>query len=277
MDVSFEELSPAGRVASCLGLATLFVSSLYAVDAGLSRNHPKTVRRRLLVIGVVCFLAPLYLWLCSDVEVHNSSHLLKVLGIRIVGLFPAVFIPVLLVTVLYAGPIFQTLSEGDSLFGHVLNSRADLNFRTYVFAPFAEEFVFRGCMLPILVPWLGPSWSIVVCPLFFGLAHIHHIVEWYRRRDGTPLFNALLAVAVQFCYTSVFGMYSAFLFVHTGHLTSPVISHALCNALGLPAFESVFSHPYKLSVCVMYVLGLIFFLILLKPLTNPQLFSHQFS
>ena len=258
---------------SCLGLSTVFVSSLYVVDAGLSRNHPETVRRRLAVVAVVCLLAPLYLWLCSDVANHDSVHLLKVLGIRSAGLLPAVLVPILLVTILYIGPIFQSLSEGDALFDHVTNERLDLNFRTYIFAPFAEEFVFRACMLPLLVPWLGHSWSIIVCPLFFGLAHLHHIIDWYRRGDGTPFSHALLVVLVQFCYTSLFGMFSGFLFIRTGHLVSPIISHSLCNALGLPAFESISSHSHKATVAVAYVLGLLFFLILLNPLTTPHLFS----
>jgi len=34
--------------------------------------------------------------------------------------------------------------------------------------PFTEEFVFRACMLPVLVPSLGENWSLLLCPLFFG-------------------------------------------------------------------------------------------------------------
>lgn len=273
MEVSFEELSGPGRVLSCLGLATVFVLSLYAVDAGLSRNHPKTVRRRLSAIAFVCIVSPLYLWMWSDSRVpQGSPHLLQVLGVRSVGFFPAVALSLLLVVVLYIGPIFQCLSEGDNMFEHIINGRRDLNFRTYVFAPFAEELVFRACMLPVLVPWLGDSLSIAVCPLFFGLAHIHHIMEWRRRRDGTRLIHALAASFIQFCYTSVFGTFSAYLFVRTGHLASPVVSHALCNAMGLPSFESIPSHPYKRSVGVAYVLGLVCFLALLKPLTDPKIF-----
>jgi len=34
--------------------------------------------------------------------------------------------------------------------------------------PFTEEFVFRACMLPVLVPSLGENWSLFLCPLFFG-------------------------------------------------------------------------------------------------------------
>lgn len=274
MEVSFEELTTLGRVVSCLGLVAVFVLSLYAVDAGLSRNHPKTVRRRLSAIAFVCCISPLYLWLCSDTHVpQGSPHFLHVLGIRVVGFIPAISLSLLLVIVLYTGPIFQCLSEGDTMFDHIINGRTDLNFRTYVFAPFAEEFVFRACMLPLLVPWLGSWWSVAVCPLFFGLAHVHHIMEWRRRGDGTPLTHALLVVLVQVCYTSIFGMFSAFLFIRTGHLASPVVSHALCNAMGLPAFEAVPSHPFKYCVGVAYILGLTCFIALLIPLTDPTIFT----
>jgi len=34
--------------------------------------------------------------------------------------------------------------------------------------PFTEEFVFRACMLPVLVPSLGENLSLLLCPLFFG-------------------------------------------------------------------------------------------------------------
>lgn len=36
-------------------------------------------------------------------------------------------------------------------------------------APLSEEFVFRACMLPLLVPSLGEGWAIFICPLLFGV------------------------------------------------------------------------------------------------------------
>lgn len=36
-------------------------------------------------------------------------------------------------------------------------------------APLSEEFTFRACMLPILVPCLGQRTAVIVCPLFFGV------------------------------------------------------------------------------------------------------------
>lgn len=276
MNVSFETLSAEGRALGCLGLPALFVSSLYVVDTGLARDHPRTVRRRMIAIAVVCLIAPVYLWLCSDSRDSGASrHLLDVLGVKLSGLPSALVLPSLLVIALYIGPIVQTWTEGTALFGHIVSSRMDLNLRSYVVAPFAEEFVFRACMLPLLLPWMGVAWSIVVCPLFFGLAHLHHLVEWYRHGNTTPFSTALLTVIVQFCYTSIFGMFSAYLFVRTGHLASPVICHAFCNAMGLPSFDTVPSNSHKVCVSLSYVLGLVLFLVLLKPLTDPHLYQHH--
>lgn len=36
-------------------------------------------------------------------------------------------------------------------------------------APVAEEFLFRGCMLPFLVPHFGEDMAVKICPLFFSV------------------------------------------------------------------------------------------------------------
>ena len=270
--MEFEHLSSRGAVSSCLGLSLVFVLSLYAVDPGLSRNHPKTVRRRLLVTLCVCFIAPVYLWLFSDSGGQGGQSLLSLLGIKWRGLLPAVLSPLVLVLVLYAGPIAHSFIDGDPFIEHITSERIDINIRNYLLAPFAEELVFRACMLPMLIPRFGVSWSVVICPLFFGLAHLHHLVEWARRGNGIPLSSALASVAIQVCYTSIFGMFSAFLLVHTGHLISPIVSHSLCNVLGLPSFESLPTHPQRTLLVITYLLGLMSFFIILQPLTNSTLF-----
>lgn len=273
MALSFQELSLSGAVLACFQLSCLFVVSLYIVDPGLSRNHPKTVRRRLLVIVGVCICSPVLLWVWSDNTVTDGQSIWEILGVHTSdGLICALFLPLLLVLILYAGPIVQALSEGDSLVEHVISERTDIVIRNYVFAPFAEEFVFRACMMPLLLPSLGVMWTIFCCPLFFGLAHLHHVLEWFRRNDGTPLSNTLLGVLLQVVYTSIFGVFSAFLYFRTNHLVSPVVSHALCNILGLPHFESLPNHPYRNIVLVVYVAGLLTFLCLLWPLTSPSLY-----
>jgi len=45
--------------------------------------------------------------------------------------------------------------------------------------PFTEEFVFRACMLPVLVPSLGENWSLLLCPLFFGFGKFTILLLYY--------------------------------------------------------------------------------------------------
>ncbi len=270
LEISFAELSCAGATAACFGLASVFVLSLYAVDTGLSRNHPDTVKRRVAVILAVCAIAPLYVWAWSDGG-GKGKPLPLVLGIQSRGLLPAVILPLLLVLVLFFGPILQTVTSGESIVDSITSERSDLNIRNYIVAPFAEEFIFRACMVPLLLPHLGDRLTVLLCPLFFGLAHTHHLMEWLREGRGTVLV-AFASILVQFTYTSIYGMFSAFLFIRTGHLASPVLTHSLCNILGLPPFEQIPSHSHPVGISVAYFTGLIGFIALLFPLTNPELY-----
>lgn len=46
----------------------------------------------------------------------------------------------------------------------------DLQFlRSHVVAPVAEEFVFRACMMPLLLQCFHPMTAIFIAPLFFGV------------------------------------------------------------------------------------------------------------
>ncbi len=271
LEVSFAELSRSGALAACFGLASIFVVSLYAVDTGLSRNHPETVRRRVTIILLVCAAAPLYVWAWSDGS-GKGQPLLLVLGLRTSGLLQASILPLILVLVLYLGPILQLLTSEEPVLQPITNERLDIILRNYLVAPFAEEFIFRACMVPILLPHLGETLTIVLCPLYFGLAHTHHIWEWFRDGKGTLLL-ALASVLLQFTYTTIYGIFSAFLFIRTGHLASPVLTHSLCNILGLPPFELLPEHRHPVWVGVAYVAGLMGFIVLLYPLTRPPLYQ----
>ena len=76
-------------------------------------------------------------------------------------------------------------------------------------------------MVPILLGYYSPQGAVIMSPLFFGIAHFHHMIERIRR--GQDFQTAFFISSFQFAYTTVFGMYSAFLFVRTGHLASCVI------------------------------------------------------
>ncbi|KAJ1458032.1 hypothetical protein M885DRAFT_416665, partial [Pelagophyceae sp. CCMP2097] len=89
-----------------------------------------------------------------------------------------------------------------------------------VIGPATEEVVFRSCMVPLLLETdLGLGRTIFCSPLFFG-----------RANAGM----ALLETAVQFAYTTLFGAYTTFVFVRTGHVAAAVACHVFCNVMGLP-------------------------------------------
>lgn len=124
--------------------------------------------------------------------------------------------------------------------------------RNHVVAPLSEEFTFRACMLPLLLQSFSPMASIFITPMFFGVgkwpwfyqssysmrflykfaAHLHHMIE--RLRSGMDKRTAVIISFFQFFYTSIFGIYSAYLFVRTGHFVAPFIAHAFCNHMGFP-------------------------------------------
>lgn len=268
--LSFSHLSTWDALVASFGLGCIFVLSLYVVDPGLPRDHPTTIRRRIAAILCTCLAAPCYLWLWSDGTASGGTSLPDVLCIRRAGLIQALAYPLLLVAVLYAGPIIQHVTSDEPWYA---NERKDIVVRNYLAAPFAEEFVFRGCMVPLLLPRLGITCTIVFCPLFFGLAHVHHLVEWAKRGEAT-LVEACKTILAQVCYTSIYGMFSAFLLLRTGHLVSAIVTHAFCNMMGFPDFGGVRTHSRPVLVGVSYVMGLAGFFLLLKPLTEPNLYSQ---
>jgi len=129
-------------------------------------------------------------------------------------------------------------------------------------------------MVPVLLGYYSHFWAIIISPLFFGVAHFHHMVE--RIRKGQDVLTSFLVSVFQFAYTTIFGMYSAFLFVKTGHFAAPFIVHAYCNFMGFPDFmEVINSEPKKrLILTFLFIFGVILFYFLLDIVTNPELYSN---
>ncbi|XP_063610721.1 CAAX prenyl protease 2-like [Penaeus indicus] len=147
-------------------------------------------------------------------------------------------------------------------------------WRNQVVAPFSEEFTFRACMLPILLQCVSPGKAVFIAPLFFGVAHLHHAVD--RLRLGIDLPSVILLSCFQFLYTSVFGFYSAFLFIRTGHFLPLFAVHAFCNHMGLPEMKEMLNKPTPVrnKLMAFHVLGLVAWYFLLYPLTEPSLYSN---
>ncbi|XP_034463374.1 CAAX prenyl protease 2-like [Hippoglossus hippoglossus] len=155
--------------------------------------------------------------------------------------------------------------------------------RNQVVAPVTEELVFRGAMLPMLVPCAGPTGAIFTAPLFFGVAHFHHVIE-QRRRHKESMSVILLVAGMQFLYTTVFGAFSAFLFMRTGETwseqhvslllrenTPHFISRLFLKVTlwVLPDIGSALQHPQRSALLFSYLTGVLLFVVLLFLLTDP--------
>lgn len=98
-----------------------------------------------------------------------------------------------------------------------------------------------------------------------------------RLKSGMDKKTAILISLFQFFYTSIFGIYSAFLFVRTGHFVAPFIAHAFCNHMGFPDIPELIAQPEpkRCCLCVLYVLGLVGFILLLPTMTDPMWFHNN--
>ena len=73
-------------------------------------------------------------------------------------------------------------------------------------------------------------------PLYFGIAHVHHLYEFKLTHPHTAFVPALLRSMFQFTYTTIFGWYATFVFLRTGSLPAVILAHTFCNWCGLPRF-----------------------------------------
>ncbi|KAL6041538.1 CAAX prenyl protease, variant 2 [Balamuthia mandrillaris] len=194
----------------------------------------------------------------------------------------AATLPLLLTMILFLGPLVMLYYDNPwgSANGFTLwlsKNFTELSFwRNYIVGPFTEEWVFRSCMCPLLICG-GFHWSttIFLSPFFFGVAHLHHIIQ-HLHKTGEDLHNAWMEVLFQLFYTTVFGCYSAFLFLRTGHIIAPFLAHAFCNFMGFPQVDEIPDHPHKRTVVASFLVGLFLFCVLLFPITSPSLYASPF-
>ncbi len=81
-----------------------------------------------------------------------------------------------------------------------------------VFAPLAEEFIFRGYLYGVAKQFVGPLWAGLAASLLFAAIHVH-----------LPAFAGLFLLAL--ALTLVYEI--------TGSIWAPVLMHALFNGLSL--------------------------------------------
>lgn len=216
-----------------------------------SRDAGPVIRARVRAVGLTCVactvITAYVLAIHGHATVQDVAHLL--------GAWPMDLRDVVkvlgLVAVLFAGPLYESLVvDGDWRDWSVSNFKEALfdrwtGYRTYIIAPASEELVFRSLTISVyVVAQVDATRIVFITPLVFGLAHIHHLVDFLQ--SGTPVgrktpsLNIWVAGIIrslfQFTYTSLFGFFAAFVFLRTGNLLACIVAHTFCNWQGIPRF-----------------------------------------
>jgi prenyl protein peptidase len=157
--------------------------------------------------------------------------------------------------------------------------------------PITEECLFRSAAVPLLL-LAGSSLTrvILLSPLVFGLAHLHHFYEFRVTHPDVSLPLAVARSLLQLSYTSLFGIYATFLHLRTGSLLAVIIVHTFCNSMGLPRvwgrFEPVWMTEMEIAGPASRPWTVVYYLLLLSgmaawywglfPLTEDSLALAEF-
>jgi len=204
------------------------------------------------------------------------------------------------------------------LVAQAMHARAapEMQLRALVVAPLSEETVFRAITIVIMALGCSPSpgsdvgataaagmdpWSTALyCPLWFAVAHAHHAATRWgevlqaagpggsQSKQRLFLLQVVVPTLVQLTYTTIFGYIATLLFLRTGTLVAPVLSHVICNYAQLPnvsfltapgsasAQEYSSLHSYRWLLLAVHAAGLVGFALLVLPTTESMSSSSPY-
>lgn len=164
-----------------------------------------------------------------------------------------------LISTLYIGPILNyfVTKQYENLKEDWLEAYTTIwGVRDHIFAPITEEFVYRAGVVSILQPYYANDQITKYSPLLFGLAHVHHGWQLYKK-EKLPLFSVLVQVLVQLTYTTLFGILACKVYLASEeNLWCPIVVHGTCNLIGFPLFDMRLDYPRWFFVyCVFLCFG----------------------
>ncbi|MFH4974331.1 hypothetical protein AB6A40_001040 [Gnathostoma spinigerum] len=261
-----------------VAISCSYVTLIHAFDYnGVDRNDPISIKRRFVAvvvnnisgIGITYFILK-----------RRMASPFVAMGFHLSGFMFALILPSLLTSVIYFGSLFSLCLERSLRIKSLLDlwhQSSDLIWiRNVIMAPLTEEIAFRACTATLIRQCFSPNQTMFLAPLPFALSHLHHIPDDMRK--GASKNEAVLYRVFQLSYVYLFGVYATFLFVRTGHIITPILSHAICNMMGLPYFDcshDCLSYPKRLLILVVHVVGFVVWIVLLYPITDPVLYSEQ--
>lgn len=229
------------EVVQSILVSTIYVATLYSTRTSRGdRNDPKVIKTRL----AIALLSSAALLL---VVPHFDPGLERFYGLHFDLASTAKSLA--LTATFFFGPMILRPPKfsGLSLEG----------MRNCVIGPLTEELVYRSVICGIY-QYYGVSADdiVLVTPLYFGVAHIHHALQLLR--EGERIFDIIFVSLAQFLMTYLFGAYCAFLFTEVGSVWPGVFAHAFCNWVGPPPLTGdgpVWYKPLLLAGMGVWVYG----------------------
>ncbi|KAI1760157.1 hypothetical protein GGR53DRAFT_102381 [Hypoxylon sp. FL1150] len=239
-------ISPRAAVSLLVIYTVIYVAPFYLSprtrpSPTLTRDAPSVIRARIASVSLSCVVCSLitFVILTSDSRA-TTAEALHALGYWPVGLVETAKC-FLLTAVLFAGPLYEYLVvDGGWREWVALQPVVDvynelIRWRNIVAGPFTEEVLFRSASVPLmLAAQISVTKTIVLSPLIFGLAHLHHAYEFRVTNPGASLATVVLRSVLQLSYTTLFGAYATFLYLRSGSVLAAFVVHAFCNCMGLP-------------------------------------------
>ncbi|RDA82521.1 hypothetical protein CP532_0883, partial [Ophiocordyceps camponoti-leonardi (nom. inval.)] len=220
-----------------------------------SRDDPQLIQARVRAVSfsttacsLITYLILRHLSIMTGTELSSGSTYPIVVSrsaLHLMGYWPPGILETakasLLTALLFAGPIYERLFF-EGLWKQWLQLRPLTllwedwpTWRNIIAGPITEECLFRSSSIPLLLHTNAKLSSIIFrSPLVFGIAHLHHFLEFRTSYPNTPLVSAIARSAFQLSYTAIFGVYATFVFLRTGSLLATICVHLICNSLGLP-------------------------------------------
>ncbi|KAL2000354.1 hypothetical protein VTN02DRAFT_3216 [Thermoascus thermophilus] len=239
--ISVQSAAVLSVLCTLVYVVPFYLSSSTRPSPTLSRDAPSVIRARIRAVTTACIVCSLAIVALVVYKGNASlSEALRLLGWWPLG--PAEIARSLLLTaILFAGPLFERgVAEGEWR-DWIRGSRVALTlggwigYRNYVAGPVTEEIMFRSIVVSLhLLARVRPGRIVFIAPFYFGIAHVHHFVEFRSIHPDTPVMASLLRSIFQFGYTSVFGWFATFLYLRTGSLPAVILVHSFCNWCGLP-------------------------------------------
>ena len=212
-------------VLMCIQLVVVGVSQTLSILGWLSKDDPESFYA--LIQGLVFHVASLVIlavvlrsqaWTWGQALGLQAQGLVRRLGVGMAfyaGILPVFFFAAVLsrLVMLFIGyPV--TIQDVVLIFMEpqsVWTLLALLGLAMIV-APAAEEILFRGILLPLIMKRLGVGPAVILSSVLFALIHFH-----------VPSFFPLFVLA----------MGLALAYIYTGSLWVPIVMHALFNGMNL--------------------------------------------